>query len=405
MPAGGGWPAVQNPLHHPLLDHLDACIRDARLRIRSERGERVIGSAPEPRDDVVLRVSSARFLDRVLADRNLGIAESYMDGDFELESGTLEDLLVILLRNRVDRSIPLRPGLALKAAAVRLRSRLRTKRANAAAHYDRGLELFESFLDESLGYSCGFARDPADSADELQRGKYERICRKLRLRPGHTLVDIGCGFGGLLIHACQRHGATGLGVTNSRLHWSEASERVRKAGLADRLTIQLGDYADVRGRYDRLSSVGMLEHVPRREYGRFFRKLADRLARDGLGLVHAIGLNGAKNRHDRFIQKYVFPGSRQPKLSEIASQLERSGLAILDVENVVRHYALTALRWRERFRANRHGLDPERYDERFQRMWDYYLTCGIAAATASDAAVYQVLFARDYSAPIPLQRV
>ena len=148
----------------------------------------------------------------------------------------------------------------------------------------------------------------------------------------------------------------------------------------------------------------MLEHVPRRLYGAYFQTLARRLAPGGVGLVHAIGCNARRNHHDPFIQRYVFPGSNQPRLSEIAAGLEQVGLAILDVENIALHYAYTVRGWLERFRANRARLSA-RYDEAFLRMWEYYFHCGIAAAYASDSAVYQTLFAADRGARPPLARV
>lgn len=149
----------------------------------------------------------------------------------------------------------------------------------------------------------------------------------------------------------------------------------------------------------------MLEHVPRREYGRYFRVIASAFTPRGIGLVHAIGYHAPRNAHDPFIQKHIFPASGQPKLSEIARHLERNRLAILGVENIVRHYGYTAMRWLERFRQNQDRLDPVKYDLRFRRMWEYYLSCGIAAAFVSDAAVYQVLFTNDPMLEIPLARV
>jgi len=149
----------------------------------------------------------------------------------------------------------------------------------------------------------------------------------------------------------------------------------------------------------------MMEHLPRKEYSRYFERIASVLTPRGMGLVHCVGCNAATNTHDPFIQKYIFPGSGQPKLSEMAAECERHGLAIRDVENMIRHYRPTAQGWLDRFTANRHTLDPVRYDERFHRLWEYYLHCCIAAADYSDAALYQVLFQRDYAAPMSLHRV
>jgi cyclopropane-fatty-acyl-phospholipid synthase len=353
----------------------------------------------------MVEVRDARVFQRALALGNLGFGEAYMDGDFVVEQGTLADLLTVLLRNRLDERLRSHPRLALRVLALRARNRLRHLHTNVRQHYDQGEDLFESFLDRTMTYSCGYARTPDDSSEELQQNKFERICRKLRLAPGHRLLDIGCGFGGLLIHAASSYGVTGVGITNSRSHAARGRVNAGRAGVADRVDIRLGDFSTVTEPFDRIVSVGMLEHVPRRLHARYFESIARCLAPRGLGLVHAIACNAPSNDHDPFIQTYIFPGSNQPRLSEIAGGLERNRLLILDVENIVRHYGYTVTRWLERFQENAGRLDPLKYDARFKRMWEYYLSCGIAAAAVSDAAVYQVLFTNDPMIDLPLARV
>jgi cyclopropane-fatty-acyl-phospholipid synthase len=328
-----------------------------------------------------------------------------MDGDFEIAEGSIEEFLAILLRNRLDRKLRADTLSALRIAGIRLLSILRGKQHNVRSHYDLGNDLFESFLDSKLTYSCGYACSPEDDLETLQTNKLDRICRKLRLERDERLLDIGCGFGGLLIHAAKHYGVTGVGITVSREHFEEGSRRIAREGLADRIAIELKDHLVLSGEYDKIVSVGMLEHVPRSEYRSYFRNIAGALRPGGRGLVHAVGCNAYRNEHDPFIQKYVFPASNQPRLSEITAELERNRLAILDVENMIRHYYYTARHWLERFRASRHLLPSSRYDGRFMRMWEYYLACCVAAAQASDSALYQVLFTNDYAAPISLQRV
>jgi len=314
--------------------------------------------------------------------------------------------LEALLRNRVDRE--LRGDWRAAWAVVRVQAANLLRRFqwhHVQRHYDLGDDLFESFLDPSMTYSCGYALSPDDSLETLQLQKLDRICRKLELRPGQRLLDIGCGFGGLLIHAARRYGVEGVGITTSRRHCERGMQRISELGLSGRVRLELRDHRTVEGPFDRVVSVGMLEHLPRKEYGRYFERISAALGRDGVGLVHVIGCTARRNVHDPFIQKYVFPGSGQVRLSEMAVQCERQGLAIRDVENLCRHYGWTAKRWLERFRANAKGLDPGRYDERFRRMWEYYLHCSIAAGFASDSALFQVLFMKDHSGPMPLQRI
>jgi len=400
------------------LDILDRGVSDARIRFEIRGQDFVVGRAPDKGPEgsgadpdapdipeVTVRVANPRVFNRALAAGSLGLGESFMAGDFTVDDGALDRLLEILLRNRLDRKIKERPWTAFRIALLRVADALRGKAHNVQRHYDLGDDLFEAFLDSTLTYSCGYATDPGDDLETLQRNKLERICRKLRLRPGDRLLDIGCGFGGLLVHAAKHHGVNATGVTLSRRHCARGQAVAAREGLSDRVRIEYADFNDVAPEFDRVVSVGMMEHVPRREYDRYFGRIAQVLTRDGLGLVHTIGANAVKNEHDPFIQKYIFPSSNQPRLSEMATGLERNGLAILDVENMIRHYGYTAKRWLENFRARRARLDPGRYDEAFQRMWEYYLSGAVAAARASNAALYQVLFARDYAAPMPLHRV
>lgn len=386
------------------LDALSEHLAGARIVFRTEDGRHEVGRGEDV--TAVVRVHRERFFERALAQGNLGLGEAFMDGDWEVEQGTLEGLLEALLRARLDKKLAGNPGVALKVLALQLLNGLRGRQwAHVQRHYDVGDDLFELFLDRSLVYSCAYLVKEDDSIETMQVQKLDRICRKLDLRPGERLLDIGCGFGGLLIHAASRFGVAGVGITTSARHAAKGMDRVRAAGLDGRVTLELRDHRTVEGRFDKVVSVGMMEHLPRGEYARYFERIAAVLAPEGRGLVHTIGCNAARNRHDPFIQKYVFPGSGQPKLSEMAADCERHGLAILDVENMVRHYAHTARRWLDRFRERAHLLDPKRYDASFRRMWKYYLCCCIAGARASDGALYQVLFARDYAAEMPLHRV
>lgn len=394
------------------LKILDRGITDARIRFEVGGRAVVVGHDPagdghDP--DVTVQVANARVFTRTLAQGSLGLGESFMAGDFTVADGALPRFLEILLRNRLDRKIQEHPGTALRigwrVGLLRLVDTLRGKARNVQRHYDLGDDLFDAFLDSTLTYSCGYAADPGDDLETLQRNKLERICQKLRLSPGDRLLDIGCGFGGLLVHAAKHHGVTATGVTLSRRHCARGQAVAACEGLADRVRIEYADFHEVTPEYERVVSVGMMEHVPFREYGRYFAKIAEVLTPDGLGLVHTIGANGITYAHDPFCQKYIFPASNQPRLSAIARGLERHGLAILDVENMIRHYGYTAAHWLQNFRANRARLDAERYDERFKRMWEFYLSSAVAAARASDAALYQVLFTKDYAAPMPLHRV
>ena len=387
---------------------LDESIEDSRILFRIGDQERTVGNKPEGEgksSDIKVRVNNPHFFNRVMSSGNLGMGEAYMEGEFEIEEGTLQDFLTILLRNRLDQKIKLGPFILMRILLLRVVNAFRGKAKNVRSHYDVGDDLFEAYLDSTLTYSCGYVENPRDDIEKLQFNKLERICHKLRLEAGQHLLDIGCGYGSLLIHAAKRYGAHGTGITISRSHFDRGNALIAENGLSNRVRIELLDFSQVSGQYDKVASVGMLEHVPRRQYRAYFKRIAQVLTPQGMGLIHAVGANASKNKHDPFIQKYIFPNSGQPRLSEIVEQLENHSLAILDVENMIRHYGHTASCWLERFQENRYKLDPERYDDTFLRIWEYFLCCCIAAAVASDSALYQVLFTKDYTAKLPLHRV
>jgi len=390
------------------LGLLNESIKDSRILFRIGDQERLVGNQTEKEDgsaEVTVRVNNPLFFNRVMGSGNLGMGEAYMAQEFEIEKGNLQDFLTILLRNRLDKKIKMRPFVLARILLLRFMNALRGRGKNVRRHYDIGDDLFEAYLDSTLTYSCGYVDNPTDDLETLQFNKLERICRKLRLEAGQRLLDIGCGYGGLLIHAARHYDVHGVGVTVSRHQFERGKVLITEKGLSDRIQIELMDFSRISGQYDKVVSVGMLEHVPRAQYSAYFKKIARVLSPQGMGLVHCVGANASKNTHDPFIQKYIFPNSGQPLLSEIAAQLERNALAILDVENFIRHYGYTARCWLDRFKENRPRLDPSKYDGAFLRVWEYFLCCCIAAAFASDSALYQVLFIKDYAADLPLHRI
>ena len=389
------------------FDLLDRFLDDGSLEfVRDGRVVRVGRKDAEP--EAVIRVQNPRFFKRVLASGNLGMGEAFMDHDFEMERGTVTDFLTVLLRNRLDKRLADGLGLAMAAKLlwIRLLNRLRGTPAAIAAHYDyEDDSLFEIFLDPRMVYWCGYVKDPEGTIEEFQHDKLRRTCEKLRLQPGERLVDIGCGYGGMLIFAAQNYGVSGKGCTLGRRHYERARANVAAAGLSDRIEIELLPYDRLTGKFDKMVSLGMMEHLRRSEYRRFTDVVSSLLTDKGMGLFHYIACSGPRNDHDPFIQKYVLPDSSQPKLSEFVAELEDHDMAVLDVENLVRHYGYTLRAWTRNFVQNQHRLDESRYDDRFKRMWQYYLECAAAAAFASAGALYQILFARNYPAPPPLQRV
>jgi cyclopropane-fatty-acyl-phospholipid synthase len=380
----------------------DACVELVQGDVRTRAGR----TDREP--DVVIRILNPRFFKRVLAYGNLGMGEAFMDHDFEMERGSVTDFLTLLLRNRLDKRLAggLTLSMTVRLLWIRIINRLRGRRGNISSHYDyEDDSLFECFLDPRMVYSCGYVKDPGGTIEDFQRDKLQRVCEKLRLQPGERLVDIGCGYGGVLIYAAQNFGISGKGCTLGRRHYERAKANVAAAGLSDRIEIELAPYDQITGTFDKVVSLEMMEHLHRREYRRYVGTLSRLLTGKGMGLLHYIGCSERRNSHDPFIQKYVLPDSSQPKLSEVVAQLEDHDMAVLDVENLVAHYGPTLRAWTNDFLSNNSRLDSTRYDDRFKRMWQYYLECSAAVAFASAGALYHVLFARNYPSHPPLQRV
>ena len=384
---------------------LDQSLTAVRVRFVLPSGAHDVGADTTRPPHFNVRVSDPTFFSRVIAQGTLGLAESYMDDGWAMQHGALEEFLSALMANRVADVIRRSPLIALRLAALRVRHKFISAAQHVHVHYDLGDDLYASFLDETRGYSCGYQLTPDDDSRTLQENKYDRICRKIHLQPGQTLFDIGCGFGGLLIHAAQHYGARCTGITNSPTHAAFANSRARALGLADRVTVHVGDFRAATGTYDRVVSVGMFEHMFRSAHRDYFATFSRLLAPGGYGLVHSLGCVTARNSPDPFIQKYIFPGSAQNPLSTIVRGLELAGLPILDVENIARHYHPTTRRWLEAFRANQHTLDPVRYDARFQRMWELYLAGCVAATLYSDGALWQIVVTNHYRRPLPLHRV
>jgi len=272
-------------------------------------------------------------------------------------------------------------------------------KANARAHYGLGADFYRLWLDDPLMmYTCGYWPDATASLEQAQRNKIDHVCRKIRLAPGERFVDIGCGFGGFMFRACETTGATGVGVntTTEQVDWLQAE--IARRGMNDRLSVREADFREVDAQYDKVVSIGVLEHAGRDQLAEVVRAHADFLKPGGLGMLHFIGHVG---RYDTelFIRKHVFPGGWIPSLADVIVEMERAGLEVVDIENLRRHYAPTLDAWAERFQRNWgaiQALDPQRFDERFRRIWLTYLV-GCAEMFRSPAGythLFQIVFSK-----------
>ncbi|MEA3002624.1 MAG: cyclopropane-fatty-acyl-phospholipid synthase [Sphingomonadales bacterium] len=382
-----------------LLDRLfRTLIRIGPLTIVGADGRSRRHGAPAPDlKPVTIRLTGRGTEARILRNPALGFGEAYMDGHLTIEDGDIRDLLELVARNLAweedgsARALSWRPrrlGALLDAWNWKRRSR-----RNVAHHYDLSTSFFRLFLDSDLQYSCAYFADPAMNLEQAQAAKKAHIAAKLRLAPGQSLLDIGCGWGGLALFLARTAEVTVHGITLSEEQLRVARARAEAEGLAGRVTFALADYREVEGEYDRIVSVGMFEHVGPPHYGAFFRKCRSLLAPDGLMLLHTIARADGPAATDPFLARYIFPGGYIPALSQIAPALERSRLWLTDLEVLRLHYARSLACWYERTTVA--GDEIARlYDARFLRMWLFYLAGGIAAFRHDAFAVFQLQLAR-----------
>ncbi|MBL9033815.1 MAG: class I SAM-dependent methyltransferase [Rhodospirillaceae bacterium] len=349
-------------------------IRQGRVTLIDHRGKtRTFGSG-EPQ--VTLRVADAAT-DRALAFNPwLAVGEAYMDGKLTIEAGTLYDLIDIGMANVG----PLQGVVWQKLVAGFLRvarwwhqhNPVGLARTHVAHHYDLSRRLFELFLDDSMQYSCAYFTRPEASLAEAQQAKMRHIAAKLLLQPGQRVLDIGCGWGGLALFMAKHADVEVVGVTLSKEQHELAQARAKAAGLSHKVTFKLQDYRLETAEYDRIVSVGMFEHVGVKHYREFFGQVERLLKPSGVALLHSIGRRDGPGFTNPWLRKYIFPGGYSPALSEVVPVIERTSLWITDVEVLRLHYAETLRCWRENFERNRAEI-ARLYDERFCRMWEFYL--------------------------------
>jgi cyclopropane-fatty-acyl-phospholipid synthase len=354
----------------------------------------------------VIAIKTPQTDRRIARDPQAGVGEAFVDGDLEVVEGDLVDVLAAALRDtnagHAPKSMKWRANLLSFIRALQQLNTPTSARKHIAHHYDLDYDFYALWLDKESHYSCAFFGDPQMTLEQAQMEKARRIAVKLMLRPGDRVLDIGCGWGALSIYLARNFDVRVTGITLSREQLAVAQRRAKEAGLADRVSFELCDYREHKGVYERIVSVGMLEHVGAPHLPAYFRVVGERLTEDGVALIHTIGRVGPPAATNSWIRKYIFPGGFIPSLSEIASAVERRRLISADVETLRLHYAFTLREWRKRFLANRDAI-KERYGERFCRMWEFYLIISEASFLSGVHVNYQLQLCRDLQA-LPLSR-
>ncbi len=368
------------------------------LTVVDARGQRTTFGGAFPGPSVTIRLHDKAVERRLLLNPRLGVGEAFMDGKLTVESSDIYDFLDFCALNteRFSSYDQFDPLYRVEKLLRNLQqfNPVGRARENVAHHYDLSGQLYDLFLDADRQYSCAYFRTDNDSLEAAQDNKKRHIGAKLLLnKPGLRILDIGSGWGGLGIYLARVSGAEVQGVTLSTEQHQVSNRRAVDAGLADRVRFDLRDYREQTGKFDRIVSVGMFEHVGARHYPEFFGKIRELLADDGVALLHSIGRSDGPGVTNPWIRKYIFPGGYAPALSEVLPVIERAGLWVTDIEILRLHYADTLREWRRRFNNVRDRI-RKIYDERFCRMWEFYLAGSEVAFRRQGHMVFQVQLAK-----------
>lgn len=360
--------------------------------------EKVFGEDPA----FTLWFKTSQAAAEVIADGFLGFGENYMSGDIEVE-GDMQLLFRLgFAVGYTDHTMSLKSKVRIAWLHVLHRNTLSRSKSNIAHHYDVGNEFYRRFIGPTMAYACAYFESPDRTLDQAQTAKVELVCRKLRLKPGEHIAELGCGWGGLLIHAAENFGTTGVGVSLSQEQVEYGNRWIAERGLQDRIRLEYKDYRTLEGTYDKVVSVGMMEHVGIGFVPEAFKKIKSLLKPQGIGLVHCIG-NDVLRHADPWFDRYIFPGGQIPPLTMLIEGVCSNGMNVIDVENLRLHYELTLFKWSANLRNNKDWI-VETYDETFYRMFLLYLEVCASSFRYGDNRLFQILFTNGLSDQVPLTR-
>ena len=387
-----------------LIDNLlGKLVRKGTLTVVMPDG-RARNFGPGDGPQLTVHLTDRRTAFAIARNPRLGFGEAYMDGRIRIEGGDILDLMRLVVgANRWEDKSAGRKALnkgKQKWRALFRRNEAKSSRKNVAHHYDVGNDLYRLFLDEDMQYSCAYFTDPANSLEQAQADKKAHIAAKLDLKPGQKVLDIGCGWGGTALYLNRVADVDVLGITLSEEQLKVARQRAAEAGVSDRVKFELIDYRSLTGRFDRIVSIGMFEHVGAKHFDEFFATCRGLLADDGVMLLHTIGKYGKAAAPDPFTDKWIFPGYHLPSLSQLTASTEKMKFIVSDIEILRVHYAYTLEHWLRRTQKAKAKI-VALYDERFFRMWEFYLAGGVVAFENGSMCNFQVQYVRNrYAVPI-----
>lgn len=385
---------------HRLLSQLSDYFPDTPFAVEYWSGEvRRYGSGDPA---FLLRLRSLAGVKRGLRNGPLGFAEAYMDGEIDVD-GNLSALLKFQTAPFYDVfQLSLIERIRFLLSVVFTQDTAQGAKKNVSHHYDLGNDFYRLWLDSSMTYTCAYFRSPTDSLEQAQRNKHEHICRKLRLQPGQTLIDVGCGWGAMMFYAAEQYGVRCAGYTLSEQQYARAQEQIEARGLRGQVEIHLKDYREAEGQFDRFVSIGMFEQVGRPFIQTYFREVKRLLKPGGVGVLHTIGSAQSIANHP-WIERYIFPGGYIPTLPELIAPMNEFDLNAVDIEDLRLHYGETLDNWHARFRQHIPEV-VELYGERFVRMWTLYLLGSAVSFRYGPLRLYQLTFTHGLDNTLPRTR-
>ena len=377
--------------------------------LEDSSGQKYIIGNPKKDKPITLKLLKDNLKWKLVLDPEIEFPEAYMRNEIEIKNGSLEKFLMSLVKNLGREEITTASYLSKKIfSIIRTLSNFNLpgkSRKNVEHHYDiggeKGEKLYDIFLDKlHRQYSCGYWKSSTKTLEEAQQNKIDHIIKKLNIKNGDKVLDVGCGWGGMALELARQKGCEVTGISLSKNQINYCKKKARELGLDNQVSFELADYREVKGEYDRIYSVGMFEHVGRKFYNKFFKSINKLLKNDGLFLLHTIGVVDKPTPQNKFINKYIFPGGVCPSLSQIVKSIEKTGLIVADTETLIRHYDKTLLSWLERFLAKK-DLVKDMFDEKFVKMWSFYLASCAAAFRYRDLVVFQLQIVKNFDTAHP----
>ncbi len=367
-------------------------------------GQKYICGNPRKENPITIKLLKANLNWKLILDPELEFPEAYMRGEIIIENASLKDFLMDLVKNLGRREVSSASYVSKKIFQLwRYLSNFNLpgkSRKNVEHHYDvggqKGEKLYDIFLDRDHRlYSCAYWKDDTKTLEQAQKNKINHIIKKLDIKRGQKVLEVGCGWGGMAFEIAKQMDCEVLGISLSKNQIEYCKKRSQELGLDNQVNFELADYREIKGNYDRIYSVGMFEHVGKKFYKAFFQSINKLLKDDGIFLLHTIGVVDKPSPPNKFINKYIFPGGVCPSFSQIIQPIEKTGLIVSDAETLIRHYDKTLENWLDRFLAKRKEV-KDLFDEKFVKMWEFYFASCAAAFRYRDLAVFQLQIVKNF---------